>query len=266
LVMRPGPATGMPTWTSQGDLLHAVNSGHGEFPLIVMAPGDHKESFEMGKEALNLAAKLQMPVMVISDKFLGEGGKTEVNLEKEKMIIEKGKIIRKVDENYLRYTLKTKTGVSPLSLPGTRNGEFLANSYEHDEEGFATEESKMTEEMTEKRFKKMRTALSMVPKYKLFSKKSKKLIVSWGSTKGTILEAIESLDFDFLQIRTVWPIDIKIKDIINKYKKIIVVENNATSQLTTLLKSQFDFNPNKLILKADGRPFFPEELVHELSK
>ena len=92
--------------------------------------------------------------------------------------------------------------------------------------------------------------------------------MSWGSTKSTILETLKLLDnkFDYLQLTTLWPIDAEIKTTLSKYKKIFIIENNATAQLVTLLKSQFDFNPTKIILKSDGRPFFPEQLVKELNQ
>ena len=147
-----------------------------------------------------------------------------------------------------------------------RKGQYLINSYEHDSQGFSTEDAKIAQLMANKRWEKIKKAVEIAPKYNLVSKGSKNLIVSWGSTKGTIMEAIEDLDFDFLQIKTVWPIDREIEKIMGNYKKIVVVENNLTGQLTTVLKSQFNFNPDKLILKADGRPFFPEEIINELSK
>lgn len=264
LVSRPGPATGLATWTSQGDLLYVINSGHGEFPKVVLAPGDHNESFEFGVTSLNLAAELQTPVLVLSDKYLGESSANCSDFSMSSKKVKIGKIIKTVPSNYLRYSWEHQDGVSPYTLPGTLSGEFLANSYEHDQYGFSTENGDTAARMLQKRLKKYRLALRLCPKPLIFGHpKAKKLIVSWGSTKGPILESL-SPDFAFLQIRTLWPIDPKIKKIISKYKKIIVVENNQTSQLTTLLKSQFDFQPDHQILKFDGRPFFPEELSEKI--
>ena len=271
LVSRPGPATGLPTWTSQGDLLHAIYSGHGEFPKVVLAPGDFDESFEMGHSSLNLAAQLQTPVIVLSDKLIGESSGSTKFFPDEKVKIETGKILNEIDdEGFKRYAF-TKDGISPVSLPGTPNGEFMANSYEHDEFGFSVEDAIEADKMFNKRNLKIKTALKICPKANFFgSPKAKKLIVSWGSPKGAILEALKLMDnkedFAFLQLKTVWPINPEIQTIIKAFKQIIVIENNGYNQLVTVLKSQFDFNPTKIFNKSDGRPFYPEEVIKLLSQ
>ncbi len=242
LASRPGPATGMPTWTSQGDLLFAIHSGHGEFPKIVLAPGDQLESFEISAQALNLAAKFNLPVIVLSDKFLAESSASLPDLS-----LKKTKLIKSTQS--LRY----------------------ANSYEHDESGFATEDPAIARKMILQRLALIPKILKSVPKPQTYfgSPTSTTLIVSWGSTKSSIFEALKILDdpnLAYLQIKTLWPIDPKTENIFRQFKKIIIVENNATSQLTTLLKSQFDFHPTKTILKFNGRPFFPEELIDFITK
>ena len=269
LVSRPGPATGIPTYTAQADLLHAINSGHGEFPKIVIAPGDIDESFEMGYQSLNLAAKIQTPVIVVSDKFLGESSTSTQDLTKIKPEIDLGDIEKNPNSDYKRYQY-SQGGISPRTIPGTQNGQFLANSYEHDEYGFSTEDATTAKKMFDKRNSKYKLALKLAPKANLFGNKSaKKLIISWGSTKGPILEALKNIknssDFAFLQLKTLWPINPDIKKIIDGFKEIIVIENNGTGQLVSILKSQFDFNPQKIHLKYDGRPFFPEEIVKKLN-
>jgi len=270
LVSRPGPATGLPTWTSQGDLLHAIYSGHGEFPKVVLAPGDVDESFELGHAALNLAAQLQTPVLVVSDKLIGESSSSTKYFPDIDVKIEKGKVLNEIQEdNFKRYAF-TKDGISPVSIPGTPGGEFLCNSYEHDEFGFSTEGADSSEKMFQKRMLKIKTALKICPKANFFgSKKAKKLILSWGSPKGAILEALKLMDnkddFAFLQLKTLWPINPEIQTIINAFKEVIVIENNGTNQLATVLKSQFDFNPKRIINKNNGRPFFPEEIIDLLT-
>ncbi|MFA5750287.1 MAG: 2-oxoacid:acceptor oxidoreductase subunit alpha [Candidatus Shapirobacteria bacterium] len=265
LVSRPGPATGLPTWTAQADLLHAIYSGHGEFPKVVMAPGDLDESFEMGYQSLNLAAKLQTPIIVISDKFLAESSASTKDLSEIKVKIEKGDIIANPKIGFARYQLNSN-GISARTIPGTKNGQFLANSYEHDQFGFSTEDANLSLKMSQKRLNKNKLAIKLAPKANFFGdQKAKKLIISWGSTKGPILEALQNLsdktDYAFLQIKTLWPINTEVKKIIDAFKEIIVIENNGTNQLVTLLKSQFDFHPTKIINKNNGRPFFPEEII-----
>jgi 2-oxoglutarate ferredoxin oxidoreductase subunit alpha len=248
LVSRPGPATGLPTWTAQGDLLFAVHSGHGEFGKIVLAPGDQYESFEMSHQALNLAAKFNIPVIVISDKFIAESSASTPSLSLEKV----------------------KIVTSKKPIPGTESGEYMANSYEHDEAGFSIEDSVTVNKMVTRRLAQTKKILPFLPKPTFYfgSKSSTTLIVTWGSTKSTVWEALKILknpNIAHLHFSTLWPIDPNVKLLFKPFKKIIVIENNATSQLTTLLKSQFDFNPTKTILKFDGRPFFPEELIKSLT-
>jgi 2-oxoglutarate ferredoxin oxidoreductase subunit alpha len=246
LVSRPGPATGLPTWTGQGDLLFAVNAGHGEFNKIVIAPGNQAESFEMAGTALNLGAQFNIPIILVSDKFIAESGASQSDLSKKDVDIVK----------------------STKSLPGTPGQEYMANSYEHDEHGFSVEDSEPIKKSVEKRQSQLQEILNVVPKPTFYGQDTaKKLIVSWGSPSSTILETLRLLnnpDYAFLQIKTLWPIDKNIKLLIAPFTEVIVIENSATSQLTSLLKSQFDFNPTKTILKYDGRPFFPEELIKQL--
>jgi len=246
LVSRPGPATGLPTWTGQADLLFAIYSGHGEFVKIVLAPSNQQESFELSATALNLAAQFNVPTIVISDKFIAESGSSLKDLSLEKVAQVK----------------------SSKPVPGTPGQEYMANSYEHDENGFATEDALVIKKMVEARLAKSTEIIKVAPKAKVHGNPdAKNLIVTWGSPTAVVLEALrinESTDYAVLQVVTVCPLDPEIQNTINKYSNIIVIENNATSQLTTLLKSHFDFNPHKTILKYDGRPFFPEELISQL--
>lgn len=237
LVSRPGPATGLPTWTSQGDLLFAIHSGHGEFNKIILAPGNQQESFEISATALNLAAKFNLPVIVLSDKFIAESSASLPDLSSSKIRI-----------------IKTKKTLG------------FANSYEHSPRGFSTEVSSEVIKNVFSRRRQLNKILPLLPKPVFYgNSQAKKLIISWGSTKGPILEAIKNRpEFAFLQLKTLWPINPEIKHLISPFKEVVVIENNANSQLTTLLKSQFDFNPGQTILKFDGRPLFPEEIIKQL--
>ena len=248
LSQRPGPATGMPTWTQQGDLLFAVHSGHGEFPKVVLAAGDHEEAFELGKLSLNLANKFDIPVILLSDKNLSESSANTKDFNKEKE--------EKIE--------------SQKVIPGKGQKIKLYNSYEHDDEGFSVEGAEESKKAMDLRLGKVEKILEAMPKVNLYgSDKAKKLIVSWGSTKGAILEALKEMenkeDYAFLQIKGMWPLDPKISQIINAFKEKILVENNATAQLETLLKSQMTIGFTKKILKYDGRPFFPEEIKEALN-
>ena len=150
-------------------------------------------------------------------------------------------------------------------IPGS--GIYLYNSYEHDEEGFSTEDAGIAKKGTEERLNKMKNILK-IEKY-IFnfygSKTARNLIVSWGSTKGAILEAIRgNSDMAYLQIKMLWPLNKEIEKVIKSFKTKILVENNATAQLGKLLRSEMGIEFNKTVLKYDGRPFFPNELKEEL--
>lgn len=244
LVSRPGPATGLPTWTGQGDLLFAVNAGHGEFNKIVLAPGDQQETFVLSGVALNLAAKFNIPVVVLSDKFIAESSASLPDQANQK-----------IDQV-----------LSLKPIPGTQGKEYMANSYEHDEEGFAIEDAAPVKVSVEKRLAQFEEIKKAIPAPLFYgSKTAKKLIVSWGSTKSSILEALSIMDnkddFAFIQLTSMWPLNPGLENMITPFNEVIVIENNAHAQMLSLIKSQFNFNPQKVLLKYDGRPFFPEELV-----
>ena len=166
IAQRPGPATGMPTWTEQGDLLFSVFSGHGEFPKIVLAPGDNEEMIELTAKAYNLADIYQMPVIVISDMYLSESHKSVeksfVDSFISKYQINRGKLIGQdqvlniKDGKYLRYKL-SEDGISARLTPGTPGHFYQANSYEHVEDGHTTEEAKARIDQVDKREKKWET-------------------------------------------------------------------------------------------------------------
>ncbi|MBI2464755.1 2-oxoacid:acceptor oxidoreductase family protein [Candidatus Shapirobacteria bacterium] len=248
LVSRPGPATGLPTWTGQGDLLFAVNAGHGEFNKIVLAPGDQQETFDMSGTALNLAAQFNIPVIVLSDKFIAESSASLPDLSQQK-----------IDQI-----------ISTKPLPGTPGKEYMANSYEHDIDGFAIEDAAPVKVSVEKRLAQFEEIKKAIPSPLFYgSKTAQNLIVSFGSTKSTILEALSMMDnkddFAFLQLRSVWPLNPELEGLLTPFTNIIVIENNAHAQMVSLIKSQFNFNPQKVLLKYDGRPFFPEELAKLLN-
>lgn len=240
LSQRPGPGSGVPTYTSQGDLNLARHCGHGEFQRIVLAPGDPLEAEELTSQAFYFSHKYKIPSIIISDKHLGESFYT---------FGEKAKIIKSVKSTkFIRF-----------------------NSYEKDSGGIATENPEIIKKNTERRAKKVEKIAKDALKfeqYKVYdSKDSKNLVVSWGSTKGAILDATEGLDCEFLQILYIEPFSEKIKDEL-KNKNIILIENNSTGQLGSLIAEKtgiFIEDKNK-ILRYDGRPFLCDELKEEIKK
>ena len=138
LGQRPGPSTGMPTYTAQGDFLFAIHASQGEFLRVVVAPGDVDDCFIRTVEAFNLAAKFQIPAIILGDKYLLESHRSTHPFDAESIEIERGELIDADEwtekEEYRRYEI-TESGVSPKIVLGTRGATMLANGNEHDEYG-----------------------------------------------------------------------------------------------------------------------------------
>lgn len=273
---RPGPATGMPTWTEQGDLLFILHSGHGEFPKIVLAPGDLEEAYQLTVEAFNLADKYQTPVFIMGDKYLQEGHQS---LDKKQITdygvtINRGKLLSNDDllkiHTYLRYQI-TDDGISPRALPGTKNSLHQVNSYEHSPDGHTTEDAGERVEQVDKRNRKTETFLKNDFKLpRLFGPRDAPLtVVSWGSMKAPVLQALaDSGDkFNYLHFSHLWPLDPeKIGGILKNLKKILLVENNSTGQLGQLLKMVTGISITDKLLKYSGRPIYPEEVLKRVGE
>ncbi len=268
-VQRPGPATGMATHSGQGDLRYVLHCSTDEFPRFVIAPGDVKECYEMTTEAFNLADKYQMPVIILSDKYLGESYNTVDGFSAD-TVTDRGLLITEEEaekQGYLRYKI-TESGVSPRAIPGQKNCMFIASSYEHDEKGNECETEENRIAMHNKRFRKFDAAAKEIEgiSTKMHGKGTADFtIVSWGSTKGPILEAMKMLEKDgivvnYLQLLVVSPFPERVVEGIMEKSKTIAVENNKTSQLSGLIKEHTGLDTNHKILRYDGRPFSPEDI------
>lgn len=269
LAQRPGPATGVPTFTGQGDLRFALHAGQDEFPRVLMAPGDPEECFYQMQQAFNLADKYQTPVIVLSDKFLAESHFTTPELDDQKIAVEKGKItFDDLPEDYKRYAVDAEDGVSLRAVPGTPGGCFLANSYEHDEHGFASEEGEMRVQQMEKRAKKLEAIRREMPLPSWYGpEKADLTLICWGSTKMVAREALRMLtskgaSVNLLHFHALYPLDWqRVKAELDKATKTLFIEGNAEGQLAGILKQYSGFVPTQQYARIDGRPFYPEELV-----
>lgn len=243
LAQRPGPATGVATYQAQGDLNIARHAGHGEFPRVVVAPGDAKEAEELTTEAFYFSQTFKIPSIILSDKHLAESF----------------------------YTIKGKPDLT-ISEKLTSFGRY--NSYEKNEEGSATENPEIVMKNVENRRIKAWNIIEEAKKfeqYKVYGNRhSNNVIIAWGSTKGAILDALEGegMDAKFVQILYIdpFPSENLWKELIGK--NLILVENNSTCQLGQLLKEKTGFNiPLKnRILRYDGRPFLRDELEIEIKR
>ncbi len=271
---RPGPSTGLPTWTGQGDLKFLLSASQGDFPRIVIAPGDVEECFYLTMEAFNIADKYQTPVILVVDKYLTEGHATVGELDASRVKVDRGLLLSEEEmskqEDFKRYEL-TPSGVSPRSLPSRAGGIFNANSDEHNEYGFSSDDPKVRTAMMDKRMRKSDSLAKELPSPKLHGpKEAQDTIIGWGSTKGPILSALkllegEGIEAKFLQLTYLSPFPAKfVKKILEKSRKVIIVENNQTGQLAALIREKTGIEIKLKVLKYDGRPFFPEELGEKL--
>lgn len=277
LAMRPGPSTGMPTWSEQGDLKFALNASQGDFPRPVLIPGDIEECFYLTAEAFNIAEKYQTPVIVLTDKNLAESHKTTDKFDTSGITIDRGiyaaqeELTSSGEKTFFKRYKFTGSGVSPRTLPGTKKGIYSATSDEHDEEGNISELSDNRVKMMQKRQRKIDTLAKELKQPELAGEREADVtIIAVGSTKGPIKEAIMMLEKDgisanFLQIRYLNPFPAeKVAQVIDSARKTVVVENNFTGQLADIIKEKTGKNVNKKILKYDGRPFYPEEIHDEI--
>lgn len=261
-VMRPGPATGMPTWTTQGDLKFLINAAQDEFPRVVLAPGDVREIFELTRLAFLLAEKYQIPVLILSDKYLAESHFTtdvfENNWQNQRYSFAKD------SRDYQRYKI-THSGISPRPIPGEKNFVSLTNSYDHESSGFATETSWERREMVDKRNRKFKSLEKEIIEQQVFGR-GELGIISWGSNKGPILQALkEQNGVSFLHLNWLWPFPRKVvENFVRNHKKIFTLECNSLGQLNSLIREQTGIQIERQILKYDGRPFYPEEIKNKL--
>ncbi len=275
LCQRPGPATGLPTWTGQGDMLFAIHSSHGEFLRVVMAPGDPEECFHCTGEAFNLAEKYQIPVIIILDKHLAESHFSLDNLDFKKINVERGKLIKRnkdIPGDFLRYK-DTEDGISPRVVLGLEDGIHIANSDEHDEYGYSEEDAQNRKMMTDKRFKKITDLFSEIPLPGVYGPADAEItLLAWGSCKGPILEAMKILNAkekkaNLIHFKYLFPFDSEfVGNLLSKNSKNVIIENNKTSQLSKLIMMNTGYRIKNKILKYSGRQFLPEEIINGVEK
>jgi 2-oxoglutarate ferredoxin oxidoreductase subunit alpha len=269
---RGAPATGLPTRHGQADLRFALHAGHGEFPRIVLASGDIRECFYDAAKAFNYAEKYQLPVIHLIDKALANSSQTYPVFQTSQFKIDRGEILDEqslLDQAYKRFSL-TETGVSPRVLLGTKNGVHWYTGDEHDEYGHINEEPSNRTLMMEKRMKKLELVDKETPleeKVNFYGDKNAEyLVMSWGSPKGAIIEAMNALasegfSLGFMQFRMIHPLPTGyISQSLNAAKKVIDVEGNYLGQLAGVIKEQTGVSADYYLLKYTGRPMSTTEV------
>jgi len=280
LYQRAGPSTGLPTRHEQGDLNFAINAGHGEFPRIVLASGDIEESFYDTIKVFNLADRYQMPVIHLLDKAIANSVTTCKNFDVSKISIQRGSMLKQITDkdkgaagNFLRFKLSDDP-ISPRVVLGTKDAIFWNTGDEHTEEGHISEDPELRVQMMDKRMDKLQVALREIPdEDKAVAYGSGDVaIISWGSTKGAILDMMEKLEAEgtkvkFIQIRLMSPFPSElVNSMLKGVKTVIDIEMNYTGQLGSLIRQHVGREVDFKIVKYNGRPMSLDEVYNAVKR
>lgn len=273
IVQRPGPATGLPTRTEQGDLELVLHAGHGEFPRAIFTPGDHAECAELAHRALQTAARYQGPVFLLSDQYQADSIRDMPRNVFERLAPIDHEIVSDAPTAPYRRYADTTSGVSPRLLPGRTEHLVVADSDEHRHDGHITEDLTVRIDMVKKRLRKGEgmTREFLAPIYS-GSRKSDLILVGWGSTKGAVIEAAQMMSekdpkrrVATLHFTQVWPLA---PDGFMKYfenaGEVIIIEGNATGQFGKLLRRETGFAAQGAVLRYDGLPITPRYILDAL--
>lgn len=275
---RAGPSTGLPTRTEQGDLRQVMHASQGDYPRLVMAPGDFSEAFSMAFAAFNYADVFQLPVLILMDKFISESVASVEAFDTKGLKIERGKIVGEVSGDvtgsaagFKRYAL-SKDGVSVRTLPGTKGGMHVATSYEHDEWSSLKEDPATRVAQMDKRMKKMEGLLEALPEPCLIDGNGGKIdgtdscavvLVAFGSTGMVLMEAVkllaeEGVKANILMIKYLVPFHAKkvgeiLNEVLGRGGRVVLVEQNYSGQLGGVIAENTGILIKNKILKYDGR-------------
>ncbi|OGS36852.1 MAG: 2-oxoacid:ferredoxin oxidoreductase subunit alpha [Elusimicrobia bacterium RIFOXYB2_FULL_49_7] len=264
LAQRPGPATGLPTRTEQGDLNLALYAGHGDYPRVIYAPGHLADGVMLSRKAFEVADQYQVPVILLTDQFfLDSIGTIDKSIFSESTLVNH---IVETAPDYNRYAM-TPSGISPRGIPGYGHGLVCVDSDEHSENGRITEDFNIRTAMVDKRMRKLAEYEDIEPEL-IGHPDYSILIIGWGSTYGVICEALKRLqrsDIAFAYFKQVYPLPTGTKELMERAKIRISVENNATGQFAGLLKMETLLDIQFNLLKYNGMPFSVEELTTRIS-
>lgn len=277
---RPGPSTGLPTWTDQSDLRFIMHASQGEFPRVVMLPGDVDESFTMTLKAFNLAEKYQMICLINTDKYLAESIQSTAPFKHEDYRVDRGELlsleeaVKLKEGDYKRFEF-TESGVSKRAVPGMPNCIYSVSTDEHKEDGDLDESGENRRKMMDKRARKMVTlqkeSLKEDEMMELHGPTEADLtVVGWGSTKGPLLEAVHvanenGLKVNFLQIKYALPFPSEgVSRVLENAKKTLMVENNSEAQMAGVIREHTGIRIDERLLRYDGRPLHPAEILDKI--
>jgi 2-oxoglutarate/2-oxoacid ferredoxin oxidoreductase subunit alpha len=286
LAQRPGPSTGLPTWTSQDCLLQAVHGAHGEFAHCVLAVSNSQDAFDLMPVAFNLAERYQISVIVLTEKQIAEALYTQGPYDLEKACIDRGRLI--TDATSLmtlkpsdRYCPEAEDGISARWLPGGLASTYCAQSDEHDCQGVVDESEENRRRQMVKRFRKLDLLKAGLSEPDLavtigsqaaaggfdFDPKLEMLLVSWGSSGDVIRDVLCSDELSQRKIAALhytylWPLRTDLLEkLARQAARIVLVEQNYRGQLGMLIRMECGLNITERMLKFDGRPFFYDEVL-----
>ncbi len=270
---RPGPSTGLPTRTEQGDLLFMLAASQGEFPRIVLAPKDPLEAFEIAIRALNLADVFQVPVMILGDQYFSDSSMNVPRIDVSDVEIDRGTL---ASENsvgpYERYRL-TDNGVSPRAFPGDMGKVVVCSGNVHRQSGHITEDPSVRNAMVEKFLKKMPHILGALREPTVFGGRgAHTTLLTWGSTWGAAYEAMSILSdkgesVNHLHFSDVYPLRTEVlSEVFNEARSVVAVEQNATSQFAKLIRMETGLGVDFRVNRYDGRPMTASFIVKHLKE
>lgn len=274
LGQRPGPATGLPTRTEQGELAYVLNAGHGEFPRAVLAPATAEEAFQAATKAFNPAEKYQTPVIILSDHHLATSYTTVDKFDLKDVIIDRGELLTeeaaKEMTDYKRHLI-TDSGISPRSYPLQGKALIVTDSDEHDENGHMIEDAGTRIEQSLKRLRKLDGLKKEINAPEIdIQPDATFTLIGWGSTGNAIKEAAALLEEREVAVGTIhfselypFPTESVISDL-REAKKCVVVEGNATAQLAQLIRRETGIEVSDTILRFDGRPITAAYIIERL--
>lgn len=271
-VQRPGPVTGFPTRTEQGDLKFMIAASQGEFPRMVIALKNHEDAFYQTARAFQMAEKYQIPVILLSDQYLADSTAAIPVLDPDRI-----KLYKPEDDSgpgpYLRYRY-TESGISPRKFPGTRDGYVTADSDEHNEFGHIVEDSETRIRMMEKRMGKMKLIENELEEPELLGDPNPEvLLLGWGSLQGPLKEAVDLLNrksdrhYGALVFGDIWPLPQKLlMQKTSTARAVINVEQNYSGQLASVICEVTGIKTDVSVLKYDGRQLSGEEIAERIRK
>ncbi|MGA1875830.1 MAG: 2-oxoacid:acceptor oxidoreductase subunit alpha [bacterium] len=266
LGQRPGPATGLPTRTEQGELLYTIRAGHGEFPRLVLAPGTPEQAFYLAVRAFDQAEKYQIPVIILTDQYLTDSYFSyDTSFDLENITINRYLLsedeLNHLEGDYRRHAF-TETGISPRAVPGQSSRLVMTDSDEHDQYGHIIEDMETRQKEVEKRMRKLKTMEQDILPPDLYGpSEAKTMLLCWGSAWGIVHEVMNTLNEDGRDVAMVhythlWPFpDRETIRLLKGRDRLISIEYNAYGQLAYLIHAQTGIAVDRKIQRTDGRPF-----------